>query len=29
MNAYKFSIFEIGRDFFVLSYIVCLRYPYI
>jgi len=28
INAYKFTVFEILRDFFVLSYIAS-RYPYI
>ena len=27
--AYKFTVFEIWRDFNVLSYIACPRYPYI
>jgi len=29
INAYQFTVFEIWRDFFVLSYIACPRYPYI
>jgi len=29
IKAYKLTVFEILRDFFVLSYIVCPRYPYI
>ena len=29
LNAYKFTVFEIWGDIFVLSYIACLRYPYI
>jgi len=29
IKAYKFTIFEIWRDFNVLSYIACPRYPYI
>jgi len=29
INAYKFAIFEIWGDFFVLSYIACSRYPLI
>ena len=29
IKAYKFTIFEILRDFFVVSFIACLRYPYI
>jgi len=29
IKAYKFTILEIWRDFNVLSYIVCPRYPYI
>ena len=29
IKAYKFAVFEIWRDFNVLSYIACLRYPYI
>jgi len=29
IKAYKFTVFEIWRDFNVLSYIACLRYPYI
>ena len=29
INAYKFPVFEIWRDFNVLSYIACPRYPYI
>jgi len=29
IKAYKFTVFEIWRDFNVLSYIVCPRYPYI
>jgi len=28
-KAYKFTIFEIWRDFNVLSYIACPSYPYI
>jgi len=27
IKAYKFTIFEILRDFLVLLYIECLRYP--
>ena len=27
IKAYKFTVFEIWRDFNVLSYIACLRYP--
>jgi len=27
INAYKFTVFEIWRDFFVLSHIACPRYP--
>ena len=27
IKAYKFTTFEIWRDFDVLSYIVCPRYP--
>ena len=26
---YKFTVFEIWKDFNVLSYIACPRYPYI
>ena len=29
IKAYKFTVCEIWRDFNVLSYIVCPRYPYI
>jgi len=29
LKAYKFTVFEIWRDFNVLSYIACPRYPYI
>jgi len=29
IKAYKFTIFEIWRDFNVLSFIACPRYPYI
>jgi len=29
INAYKYTVFEIWGDIFVLSYIACLRYPYI
>ena len=29
IKAYKFIVFEIWRDFNVLSYIACPRYPYI
>ena len=29
INAYKFTVFEIWGDIFVLSYIACPRYPYI
>ena len=29
IKGYKFTVFEIWRDFNVLSYIACLRYPYI
>ena len=29
IKAYKFTDFEILRDFFVLSYILCPNYPYI
>jgi len=29
IKAYKFAVFEIWRDFNVLSYIACPRYPYI
>jgi len=29
INAYKFNVFEIWGDIFVLSYIVCPCYPYI
>jgi len=29
IKAYKLTIFEILRNFFVLSYIACPRYPYI
>ena len=29
INAYKLTILEIWRDFNVLSYIACPRYPYI
>jgi len=29
IKAYKLTVFEILRDFFVLSYIACLCYPYI
>ena len=29
IKAYKFTVFEIWRDFNVLSYITCPRYPYI
>ena len=29
IKAYKFTVFEILRDFFVLSYIACPCYPYI
>ena len=29
IKAYKFTVFEILRDFNVLSYIACPRYPYI
>ena len=29
IKAYKLTVFEILRDFFVLSYIACPRYPYI
>jgi len=29
INAYQFTVFEIWRDFFVLSYIARPRYPYI
>ena len=28
IKAYRFTIFDIMRDFVVLSYIVCLHYPY-
>ena len=28
IKAYKLTVFEILRDFFVLSYIACPRYPY-
>ena len=29
IKAYKFTVLEIWRDFNVLSYIVCPRYPYV
>jgi len=29
IKAYKFTIFEILGEFFVLTYIACPRYPYI
>jgi len=29
IKAYKLTVFEILRDFNVLSYIACPRYPYI
>ena len=29
IKAYKLTVFEIWRDFNVLSYIPCPRYPYI
>ena len=29
IKAYKFTVFEIWRNFNVLSYIACLRCPYI
>ena len=29
IKAYKLTVFDILRDFFVLPYIACLRYPYI
>ena len=29
IKAYKFTVLEIWRDFNVLSYIACPRYPYI
>ena len=29
MKAFKLTVFEILRIFFVLSYIACPRYPYI
>ena len=29
IKAYKLTVFEILRDFFVLSYIACPHYPYI
>ena len=29
IKAYKLTVFEIWRDFNVLSYIACPRYPYI
>jgi len=29
IKAYKFTVFEIWRDFNVLPYIACPRYPYI
>ena len=29
MKAYKLTVFDILRDFFVLPYIACPRYPYI
>ena len=29
INAYKLTVFEIWKDFNVLSYIACPRYPYI
>ena len=29
IKAYKLTVFEILRNFFVLSYIACPRYPYI
>ena len=29
IKAYKLTVFEVLRDYFVLSYIVCLHYPYI
>ena len=29
IKAYKFTVFEIWRDFNVLSYIACPRFPYI
>jgi len=29
IKTYKFTIFQIWRDFNVLSYIACPRYPYI
>jgi len=29
IKAYKFTVFEIWRDFNVLSYIACPRYPYV
>ena len=29
IKAYKLTVFDILRDFFVLSYIACPRYPYI
>ena len=29
IKAHKFTAFEILRDFFLLSYIACLHYPYI
>jgi len=27
INAYQFTVFEIWRDFFLLAYIACPRYP--
>ena len=29
IKAYKFAVFEILRDFFVLAWIACTSYPYI
>ena len=29
INAYQLTVFDILRDFFVLPYIACPRYPYI
>jgi len=29
IKAYKLTVFDILRDFFVLPYIACPRYPYI
>ena len=29
IKAYKLTVFDISRNFFVLSYIACPRYPYI